>query len=364
MAVTARKKAETAAGSEAKETTKETAPQSGTFCFEKKRYEFVLRAEQPIAHHAENRGNEAILFRRSMRVRGGWVEIPIVTADTMRHGLREAAAYAVLNATNMMTGANLSEAAIRLLFAGGMVTGRGDASTISLDRYRELTELIPTMSLFGGCSDNRIIPGRLVVEDAVLICSEIADEKLGHLPPWAVEHVETTVGIDLSVHHIEDQQRVRMDPTMHPEKRLLMSSDAQVSVNARLTSSEMAHAENDAIAREDSKSSMMPRRFEEVKAGSLFSWAIEASTYNPLDVDVLNLAVTAFLSNARVGGKKGIGRGLLRPVEARNITITRPAEEHTPIDALAIAPRVGDVFREHVMAREERIRAFLRGVNA
>lgn len=344
--------------------TTEVPPQSGTFLFEKKRYEFVLRAEQPIAHHAENRGNEAILFRRSFRVRGGWVDIPIVTADTMRHGLREAAAYAVLRAANMLTGANLSEAAIRLLFAGGMVTGRGDASTISLDRYRELTEMIPTMALFGGCCDNRVIPGRLVVEDAVLICSEIADEKLGHLRPWMVEHAESTVGIDLSVHHIEDQQRVRMDPTMHPEKRLLLSSAAQVSVNARLTSSEMAHAENDAIAREESKSSMMPRRFEEVRAGSLFAWAIEASTYNPLDVDVLNLATTAFLENARVGGKKGIGRGLLRPVEARNITITRPAEGRTPIDALAISPRVGDVFREHVMAREDRIRDFLRGVNA
>lgn len=340
------------------------APASGPFSFEKKRYEFLLRAEQPIAHHSENDGNEAIAFRRSFRTKSGWVQIPIVTADTMRHGMREAAAFAVLSAANMLTSANLSEAAIRLLFAGGMVTGRGDAGTISLDRYRELCELVPTMALFGGCCDNRVIPGRLIVEDAVLVCAEIADERHGYLPQWVVQQAEETVGVDLSVHHVEDQQRVRMDPTMHPERRLLMSPDAQVKVTNRLAASEQAHVENDALAREETKSSMMPRRFEEVKAGSLFAWAIEATTYNPLDVDVLNMAATAFLANARVGGKKGIGRGLLRPVDARNITITRPTEERTPVDALALAPRVGEVFRAHVADRADRIREFLRGANA
>lgn len=335
------------------------------FNFEKKRYEFVLEAVQPIAHHSENDGNEAVAFRRSFRVRGGWADIPVITADTCRHGLREAAAFAVLSAANMLTGANLSEASIRLLFAGGMVTGRGDAGSISLDRYRELCELVPTMALFGGCCDNRVIPGRLVVEDAVLICAELDDQRLAHIPRWMFDSAVARYGaVEPSVRHIESQQRVRMDPTTHPERRLLMSADAQVGVTKRLAASEQAHAENDAIAREESKSSMMPRRFEEVKEGSLFAWAVEATTYTALDVDVFNLAVSAWLANARVGGKRGIGRGRVQAVDARNITITRPEENRVPMDTTALAPRIGEAFRAHVAARADRIRDFLRGVNA
>lgn len=336
----------------------------GAFSFEKKRYEFVLRAEQPVAHHCANEGNEAVAFRRRVRVRGGWAEVPIVTADTMRHGLREAAAFAVLSAANLLSGANLSEAAIRLLFAGGMVTGRGDAGSISLDRYRELCELVPTMSLFGGCCDNRVIPGRLVVEDAVLVCEEVADEALGYVPTWALDLVRESVGIDAGVHHVEDEQRVRMDPTMHPERRLLMGADAQVAVNNRLAASEQAHAADDAVEREESKSSMMPRRFERVAAGSHFFWAIEANTYTPLDVDVLNVAVSAFLHNARVGGKRGTGHGLLRHVDSRGVSILRPSESRAPVAALAKDGPVGYALRKHVEERADRIRDFLRGVNA
>lgn len=352
-------KAETSGAEQAAE-----GPAAGVFCYEKKRYEFVLRAEQPIAHHCENDGNEAVAFRRRVRVRGGWAEIPIITADTMRHGLREAAAFAVLSAANLLTGANLSEAAIRLLFAGGMVTGRGDAGTISLDRYRELCELVPTMTLFGGCCDNRVIPGRLVVEDAVLICTELADEALGYVPTWALDLARDSVGIDASAHHIENEQRVRMDPTMHPERRLLMSADEQVKVTNRLQASETAHTTNDALAREETKSSMMPRRFERVAAGSLFFFTIEANTYTPLDVDVLNVAVSAFLHNARVGGKRGTGHGLLRHVASQGVSIARPAEERAPVAALAKDAPVGHILKAHIEERASRIREFLRNVNS
>ena len=77
----------------------------------------------------------------------------------MRHAAREVSSYAMLRAAGMLEGA-LSEAALRLLFAGGMVTGRGDAGVINLDRYRELCALVPPMALFGGCTDNRVQPGK------------------------------------------------------------------------------------------------------------------------------------------------------------------------------------------------------------
>jgi hypothetical protein len=52
---------------------------------ETKRYEFVLEASQPIAHHSETLGNQSILMREDIRQPGGgFAKVPIVTGDTMR----------------------------------------------------------------------------------------------------------------------------------------------------------------------------------------------------------------------------------------------------------------------------------------
>src|SRR5690606_25571706 len=125
----------------------------------------------------------------------------------------EAAAYALLDAAGLLGAEKLSEAALRLLFAGGMVTGRGEASVVKLDQYRELCELVPSMTLFGGCADNRVIPGQLIVEDAVLVCEETAPAgDNGHtwhgaVPPWASAHATELCGdLDVARSHVEEAQ--------------------------------------------------------------------------------------------------------------------------------------------------------------
>lgn len=322
------------------------------------RYDFVLRAEQPIAHHSESIGNEAFIMRGKIRAPGGWVFIPQITGDTMRHGMREAAAYALLDAAGLLSHADLSEAALRLLFAGGMVTGRGDAGAARLDQYRELCELVPSMALFGGCRDNRIIPGRLIVESATLICAETST----FIPAWALDYA-TKDSLELDTHraHVENVQRVKMEPLLDPGKRLLLSGTAQAAVNLRLEANERAHHDDDAIGREGSKIAPMPHRFERVAQGSLFYWACEATTYTPLDADTFEVAVWAFLADASVGGKRGTGHGQLRPVACGTRELPRPADAVT---MTALAPKVGEMFRAHVAERKERLRQFLSGVNA
>lgn len=324
---------------------------------ERKRYEFVLEARQPIAHHEETIGNDAILMRRKVRVDDGWERVPCITADTMRHGMREAAAYALLDAAGMLEREGLTEAALRLLFAGGMVTGRGEAGIIKLDRYRELCELVPSMALFGGCADNRIIPGRLSVDDAVLICQETAR----YVSPWMLTHAGQ---LDTHRAHVEEQQRVRMDPVLSPHNRRLLTDGEQVRIAGLLASAEHAHETDDAVEREKTKSTMLPRRFERVAQGSLFAWGCEALVFDDLDLDTFNVAVAAFLSRPIVGGKRGTGHGLLGVVAANQIAVARPSEAMTPLDTTALAPAVGKLFRAHVQERAERIRSFLASVNA
>lgn len=324
------------------------------------RFEFILEAIQPIAHHAENFGNHSVVQRRRVRQADGtFADTPVVSADTMRHGMREASAYAFLDAAGLLDDGNLSESALRLLFSGGMVGGRGDGGTLNLDQYRQLCELCPPLALFGGCCSNRVIPGRLFVEDAVLVCAETAR----YLPEWA----RTELGsqeLASQRAHVEEAQRVRMDPTLDPGKRKLLSGDAQVAAAGRLTSSEAAHAADDAIAREETKSSMMPRTFERVVQGSLFSWAVSAHTYSDLDTDTLMVAMGVFLSRPVVGGKRGTGHGELRVVSARDIAIARPAERAEVVDVTALGGRVGSLFRAHVTERKDRIKSFLSTVDA
>lgn len=324
---------------------------------EQTRLEFVLVAEQPIAQHEESIGNSAVLMRRRVRQRdGSFTHVPIVTADAMRHGIREASSFAFLDAAGLLGAPDLTEAAMRLLFAGGMITGSaGDA--VKLDYYRTMTDLVPPLGLLGGCAGNRMIPGRLWVEDAVLICEESSHT----LPPWIAEYLaEQKAQMATERAHVEEVQRVRMDPSLDPGKRRLLAPAAAATTQQRLLDGEVASETGDAVGREDAKSSMMPRWFERVAAGSLFYWAATATTYTDLERDTFMVSIGAFLRDARVGGKRGTGHGKLAVQHGRQVQCARPAEGAT---ALQLGG-VGALFRAHVTERQAAIKEFLAGVVA
>jgi len=323
------------------------------------RYEFILEAEQPIAHHEGSYGNHALVMRRKTRLETGELaEVPCITADTMRHGMRTASTYALLDAAGLLDEGNLSQAALRLLFAGGMMTGRGDTGTVNLDQYRELVELVPPLGLFGGCASNRVIPGRLFVDDALLVCEETWR--------WLPERAREVVGTEVhgSRAYIEDTQRVRMDPMLDPSKRLLLTEGDRAAADRQLSDGEIAHATDDAVGRDETKSTMLPRSFERLIQGSLFTWGIQADTYSDLDHDTLVTALGVFLANPIVGGKRGTGHGKLRVVKAWDVTVARPSESVSVADPAALGGRAGDLFRAHVRERAGRIREFLAKVTA
>jgi CRISPR type IV-associated protein Csf2 len=327
---------------------------------EQKRYEFILEAQQPICHSEGTIGNESFLMRTEVRQPDGrFAHVPIISGDTMRHKLREASTYALLDAAGLL-GSTLSEEALRLLFAGGMITG-SDGGAVKLDIYRELCELIPPLALFGGCAQNRCIPGRMQVSEALLI----ADETMHVLPGWVAEYISTVGATTAPARkHVESVQRVRMDPVLDPQKRALLTEVAQVAVNERLRLSEKASEEADDAERLREKSTNMPRRFERVKTGSLFYWTIGATLMSDLDADTFNTTVMAFLSNAVVGGKVGTGHGRIRAITARQISLTRPRDAANDLDVASLSPRVGELFRRHVADRADRLREFLLKVDA
>lgn len=280
--------------------------------FQRVTYEFVLHCETPIAHHQEVFGNAAQVFRKRVRrTDGTFAEVPYITADTMRHGLREAAAYTMLDAAGMLDATGtLSESALRLLFSGGLITG-GGAGAVKLDEYREMTALFPALGLLGGCAQNRAIPGKTFVEDATLVC----EESLSMLPEWIAGVVGEVSGARA---HVEETTRVRMDPTLNPGLRKLLSDGEHHKTNQRLLASEAASESGDAVEKRDSKSSMMPRSHEVIVAGSLLFWRVTMTFQSDLERECGQAMIAGFLSSATVGGKRGTGCGRIRVLRIRD----------------------------------------------
>lgn len=321
-------------------------------------YEILVEAVTPIAHHRESLGNHSLIERRKVRrPDGSWAQVPAVSGDALRHGLRQAAAYAFLDAIGLLGAESLTESALRLLFAGGMVTGRGDSGNVKLDDYHALCDVFPPLALLGGCVSSRIVPGRLVSEDALLVCEESA-----HLVPrWMTERAGALDGCRA---HITTHQRVRMDPALDPQKAALLASPHAKALVDRHRKGEQAHEDDDAVAREQSKSTMLPRSFEAVAAGSLFSWRVLATCRSALDLDTFQAMVGGFLSSARVGGKRGTGFGAIRAIAANAAAVMSPSAAMRSVDMTALGPRVGEVFRAHVRERADQAKQWLSGVDA
>lgn len=155
-----------------------------------------------------------------------------------------------------------------------------------------------------------------------------------------------------------------MDPTLDPAKREMLTSGEQTMVQGRLLDSAKASQEEDSSGKADSKSSMMPRRFEVVAQGSLFLARITARTSSPLDEDTLLTMMGAFYCDAQVGGKRGTGHGRISIYAARNVQVALPEERVSTFSLVGPDSRAGKLYVQHVKERAEEIKTFLAEVDA
>lgn len=322
------------------------------------RYEVLLRAAQPIAHAEGTVGNATLAMRRKVRTHEGEiVSVPIVTGDTMRHQMREAAAMALLDGLGMLETPSLTEAATRLLFNGGMLTGKASGGGIKLSDFRTLCGLLPTLALFGGCANAQLVPGQLEVTDALVI----SEETQSVVPQWMVERA----GLLQSARDLlDEEQRVRFDSMRDPSKTRLLEPGARDAVERKATAREEAHdsgSDADALA---TKSTMLPRTCEVIIPGTLLSWSVTATTYSALEEDCFAVVMGAFLRRPIVGGKRGTGHGLLQPLAGNEVPIARPAEMAQSMDLVALSARRGDIFRAHLAEQRDVIRQVLDKVQA
>lgn len=322
------------------------------------RYEVLLRAVQPIAHAEGTVGNATLAMRRKVRTEDGdIVSVPIVTADTMRHQMREAAAMALLDGLGMLETPALTEAATRLLFNGGMLTSKGAGGGVKLSEFRALNDLLPSLALFGGCANGQLVPGQLEVSDAV----PVAEETTALVPGWMVARA---ANLTSARELLDEEQRVRFDPMRDPSKTRLLEAGAKDAVERKAVAREEAHdsgSDADALA---TKSTMLPRTCEVIIPGTLLSWSVTATTYDALQDDTFAVVMGSFLRRPIVGGKRGTGHGLLEPLAGNEVPIARPADAPVGMDLAALSTKRGDIFRAHVRDQGAAIRAALAKVAA
>lgn len=322
------------------------------------RYEFIVRAAQPIAHSSGSKGNISLAMSKKVRIPGGRkVLMPYITGDTGRHRLREAATYGTLHAAGILDDPKLSEGASRLLFNGGAVTKKGDAAVVNLDRWRELVALFPPLAILGGCTDNRPMPGQLKFDEGNLICAE----RRHLIPPWILKWCEANEEpLDSYRDCLELVTRTRMDAMLDPAKVKLLSPDAQVRVNERLLLSEKAHETGDTKLAKETKSNMMPRQHQRIIEGTLMYFAVQCDTYSDVEFDAFNFSVGCLLNNFAVGGKQAQGHGRLEFLSGARISF-QPSSGTLESVGAELAPKVGDLYRAYVTDRKEALADWLRG---
>lgn len=318
------------------------------------RYISVVRAVQPIAHHKGSIGNHATIMRAAVRLPGGEIaDVPEGTGNAVRNRLRRAAAICSLDAAGILGDPQLERGAMRLLFNGGMLTGKGDGTTINIDRWRELVTLFPFLGILGGCIDNRTQGGQLNVDALKLIC----DENMHSLNPWTRQWLkDNNEGVCESSYLLEKVQRVNMDPEIIPENLKLLSDGARLQVYNKLLAQGKAHEEGNAIEAAKVKSDMMPHTFERIIRGSLFQLSFLLRSYNELERDAFEYAYSCLLNNFRFGGKQASEHGELEFLAGARVHFKQYTGE------LDIGERkgTGDLFRAHVTDHKDQLVNWLR----
>jgi len=318
------------------------------------RYVCVVRAVQAIAHHRGNIGNHATFMRASVRLPGGEiVDVPEGSGNAVRNRFRRSVALCALEAAGILDDPKLERGALKLLFNGGMMTGKGDASVINIDRWRELVTLYPFLGILGGCIDNRTQQGQLNVDALKLIC----EENMPSLYPWTRQWLqENNEGVCESSLLLEKVQRVHMDPELAPENLKLLSEGERIAANNKLLAQANAHDSGNSIEASRVKSDMMPHTFERLIRGSLFQLSFLLRSYSDLERDAFEYGYACLLNNFRFGGKQASEHGELEFLAGARMHF-RPSTGDLDVGERA---GVGELFRSHIAQHKDQLIQWLR----
>lgn len=146
----------------------------------------LITLHQPLSHIAETTGNEAALKTMTLTdLEGQRSEVPIYSGNAQRNGVmgRRSGIASLFDAL----GVRVSPAAHQTFYAGGY----GGSAQNDLEWETKVRQFFPYLSLLGtdvpegvlGLKKPQMIPGRIAIGDAYLICSESIKLLYEQFPP-------------------------------------------------------------------------------------------------------------------------------------------------------------------------------------
>lgn len=129
---------------------------------------FTLTA--PLHHGAGTAGNTSLLRRQDIMLPdGARARVPFVSGNSLRHRLREALAWHLVDTLAVEDG-SLPKTTVDLLWSGGALTRTG--AETDLECARRVERLLPSLALLGYSAGSDIVAGTLTVGNLHLVCAE------------------------------------------------------------------------------------------------------------------------------------------------------------------------------------------------
>jgi len=301
--------------------------------------EALATALDPIHQGGETTGTTLSELRREKVIVNGSVEyLPVISANSLAHHLRENCVFWVLDQIGFEHFGKEGERAFNLLFrGGGRATKIGSETYIDLHSEHELRSLFPTISLFGGTIGNRMEKGRVRVENVIPVCVEMAHR----LPDWLQEEASRLSIADM----LDELSFTATDPRENSDYRDLLDP-AIVEAYRR--------DQEERLKKDEGGAEMKIRHTVECFAsGSKFYVGFILRYANPVEVGVFLGGLSYFASAPLLGGKtnRGFGRVRFEPRQYELVGFTR-VEGPLAVETMQIA-------HEHLVENAERIKQFI-----
>lgn len=270
-------------------------------------YAGVVTALSSISHidpvERAGQSTKSYLRREKFIQPDGSVEsVPTISGNGMRGLLRDRGmwwmcqrlGYGVDQETGEVIG--LSLPAFHFLFSGGTLTKVGGRS-LDISAAREIREMIPMVSLFGGALGNQIMQGKLKVGKMIPICQETAHV----LPDWC--HNGDLVSF---YEYVQEETFTRKDDEKNEHLRQLIAPDVRgLLESARQDKLEKAGQPDSEVGQHQ----QMRYQTETLAAGTRLFWELALEDVTPLEYDAFWSCLVAFREWPFIGGRSGTGHG-------------------------------------------------------
>jgi hypothetical protein len=168
----------------------------------------------PLSHIGETISVGSLLNERQMiQENGEIISVFCYNANAWRGQLRDSMALYLIETLKIK---DLSVEVHNFLFSGGKI---GGASKFKLDEIRRYYTLLPPFSIFGGCLNNMMLPGKTSVFDILPICQEAIVELPKYTHNKAVERTYRSMTIERSFTRTDDSKNMALNKTLNSDSK-------------------------------------------------------------------------------------------------------------------------------------------------